>query len=363
MKFNGISRFSVAGYASIYFTFLLVGCGIFNSKSCQAQDIPGKSISRAFTDFGYKEGPIQYLGSETVGVRQAIEDFQLTTSAEYILSPGDEIYVDVFNHEELSGTFTIGPDGKKTLPVVGVLQLAGLTREQAGKRISQALAPQYQTQITASVRVEKYVGNRFAITGGVLKPASYMFNYRPTLLNLISAAGGIPAAQLKPSGEQAPKPFTIYCTVVRGDERLSMIDISSLIYDHDLTLNFHLQQGDSIHIHELKTSPLYIMGEVKKPGYYNVSPNSTLLDALTQAGSLTDDAAKKRIHVVHMNSYTHEVINLYELAEPDATLDVALEPGDLVYVPKNWLAVTNYWLSQIFGFITRPISAVAAATN
>ena len=360
MNCIGITRFGVKGFATIYLTTLLLVFGI-SAKWSWAQDITVKSASQGFADFGYKEGPVQYLGSETVGVRQAIEDFQLTMSAEYILSPGDVVYVDVFNHEELSGTFTIGPDGKKTLPVAGVIQLAGLTREQAGQRISQALAPQYQTQITASVRVEQYVGNRFTITGGVSNPGPYQFSYRPTLLDLISSAGGIPAAQTKPSGEQAPKPYTVYCTVVRGDERLSMVDISRLIYDHDLTLNFYLQQGDAVHIHQLKTSPLYIMGEVRSPGYYNVSPNSTLLDALTQAGSITNDAAKKRIHVVHMRSYTHEIVNLFELTEPDAALDIVLEPGDVVYVPRNWLAVTNYWLSQIFGFLTRPIGVAAAA--
>ena len=360
MNYIGMIKFYVSNGIVGCLTAFFIGIGICLSSSAKEERIPDRDVPSGFADFGYKEGPIQYSGPDTADVHQAIDLFQRTTYREYILSEGDEIFVDVFNHEELSGTFTIGPDGKKTLPVAGIVKLAGLTREEAAQRISEKLAPQFQTQITVLVRVDKYMGNRIQVFGGVVTPGSYLFHNRPTLLDVITTAGGIPVPQTKATGTPAPKPYTIYCTVIRGDEQLSMIDISQLISHHDLSLNLRLQQNDIVHIHQLKTTPLYIMGEVRRPGYYNVTPNMTLLDALTQAGSITDDAAKKRIHVVHMNGYSHEVINLFQLAEPDATLDVLLEPGDLVYVPKNWLAVTNYWLSQIFGFITRPIAAAGA---
>ena len=356
MDYKGTTRSSTKGLVFFFFTVFLFGIGM--SQVAQAEgELSVRVAPTGFADYGYSEGPLQYIGSEALGIRQAIEDFQSLTYTEYLLSEGDVIFVDVLNHEELTGEFTIGPDGKKTLPIAGVVHLAGLTRDEAAQRISQALAPHYQAQISVTVRVNQYNGNRFYVYGGVRTPGVYQFGYSPTLLDLISEAGGVPVAQPKPDSTQAPKPFTIYCTVIRGEERLSKVDISRLVFNNDLSLNFLLRQNDVVHIHQLETTPLYVMGEVARPGYYNVTPNMTLLDALTQAGSITEDAAKKRIHVIHMQGYTHEIINFFDLAEPDAALDVALYPGDLVYVPRNYLATVNYWLRQIFGFLS-PISSI-----
>ena len=68
---------------------------------------------------------------QTVTPEEIIRQFGATEMTSYTLGNGDEITVDVWNHAELSGHHVIGPDGKITLPIAGVLKVAGLTREEA----------------------------------------------------------------------------------------------------------------------------------------------------------------------------------------------------------------------------------------
>ena len=68
------------------------------------------------------------------GVSRAANTMDSDSFSDYRISPGDVIHVEILNHPEVSGNYTIGPDGKKTFPVAGVLKLAGLTREEAAER-------------------------------------------------------------------------------------------------------------------------------------------------------------------------------------------------------------------------------------
>ena len=268
-------------------------------------------------------------------------------SQEYRIGPGDVITVEILNHPEISGTFTIGPDGNKTLPVAGILNLAGLSRQEAADLISEALAPNYQTKIVAFVRIDEYNSNSYTILGGAEKPGTYLFSHRPHLIDLISIAGGISYPQQKPSGTQAPKPFPIRCTIVRDGEEYMEIDYSYLIQGDDLSLNIQLQERDIVIVKQIETEPLYIFGQVRSPGYYNLVPNMTLLDAITQAGGFTQDAAKMRIHVVHLNNYLHEVINFFDLLEPDSSLDVQLESGGYNLYSNKHIGKNRLFLVKI----------------
>ncbi|MGA0199362.1 MAG: polysaccharide biosynthesis/export family protein, partial [Prochlorotrichaceae cyanobacterium] len=59
----------------------------------------------------------------------------------YLLGAGDVIQVQIFDVPEYSGTYTIQADGSLNLPLVGLVNVQGLTLVQASAILSQALAP------------------------------------------------------------------------------------------------------------------------------------------------------------------------------------------------------------------------------
>ena len=70
----------------------------------------------------------------------------------YRLSAGDKVHVAVFNEDNLSGDFVIGPDGRVALPLAGPVQAAGLT------------LPQFQQAVTARLKDGVVLNPSVAVT-------------------------------------------------------------------------------------------------------------------------------------------------------------------------------------------------------
>lgn len=106
----------------------------------------------------------------------------------YRLAPGDKVHVAVFNEDNLSGDFTVAPDGKLALPLAGNIQAAGLT------------LPQFQDAVTArlkdgvvqnpAVTVSASELRPYYILGEVNKPGRYSYTPDLTVLNAVATAEG-----------------------------------------------------------------------------------------------------------------------------------------------------------------------------
>lgn len=93
----------------------------------------------------------------------------------------------------------------------------------------------------------------------------------------------------------------------------------------------------TVNILKYHTTRIYVLGEIAKPGLYELEKQHNVLDALGAAGSYTRDAAKKKIFIIRKGSADKpERINLLNLLEKgDMTQNYALNDGDVVYLSKN----------------------------
>lgn len=107
---------------------------------------------------------------------------------EYQLGAGDKVKVTVFGHEDLSGEFEVNGVGQISMPLIQLVQVAGLTAEEAELAIAEKLSPGYLKNPRVSVSVLNY--RPFYIIGEVNKPGSYPFVNGMTVLNAIALAGG-----------------------------------------------------------------------------------------------------------------------------------------------------------------------------
>ncbi len=83
------------------------------------------------------------------------------------------------------------------------------------------------------------------------------------------------------------------------------------------------------------------MGQVSKPGAYELSSNMSFLDALALAGGPNDNAQPGKIVLARPSENFQQVIDLGQLIKGGGDANYALQQGDIIYVPKSGLALVR----------------------
>lgn len=101
--------------------------------------------------------------------------------------------------------------------------------------------------------------------------------------------------------------------------------------------NYVKDPNVTVNIAKFRTTRVYVLGEVNKPGMYELEKKHNLLDAIGMAGSYTKRAAKKEIFVIHKDNVDKpQKVNLLKLLQKgDISQNVALNEGDVVYLTSN----------------------------
>lgn len=136
--------------------------------------------------------------------------------------------------------------------------------------------------------------------------------------------------------------------VVRPDGKLSFPLAGELtvqgMTSSELTAALTIRLGDyvkdpnvTVNVAKFRTTRVYVLGEVNKPGMYELEKQHNLLDAIGMAGSYTKRAAKKEIFVIHKDNVDKpRKVNLLKLLKNgDISQNVALNEGDVVYLTSN----------------------------
>lgn len=278
--------------------------------------------------------------SKALSTAEIVRQFEAPEMTSYALGKGDEITLEVWNHPELSGKHLIGPDGKITLPVAGVISLADLTREDAQKAINTAYGRLY-SDLAITVSVDHYTSYRIFILGRVGVPGALQFESQPTLLDVITRAASLPIG-----GIGSDKAGLGRCAILRGRDQMIWIDLKVLLTQGNLALNIRLARNDLVYMPDAGDQQVYVLGEVKHPGAFRLTPTMTFLDAFSGAGGLTEDAAEDHIEVVRGGSGEHLEFRLKDLLAGPRQLNFAFEEGDIIYAPRRNMAKFGYVLQK-----------------
>jgi polysaccharide export outer membrane protein len=258
---------------------------------------------------------------------------------DYLLYDGDDINIEVIGRPELSGLQRIGPDGRITMSVAGSILVRNLTREKAAESINTALSPFY-LNIFTTVRVDHYNSNRITIIGRVEHPGEVTFNSPPMLLDILAKAGGMPLLR--------KEQVLTRCAIIRNDNIL-WVDLSKLLTG-DTNLNVALQRNDVVYIPDSTDTSVFVLGAVNHPGVVSLTPQMSFMDALGQAGGLTKDSNIYEIHLIRPNAEVNMAINLTDVLSPQKNINVAMNEGDIIYVPRNGVSNIGYILQQLNPF-------------
>lgn len=251
----------------------------------------------------------------------------------YTLDPGDTIKVEVFDIPELSQQVQIDPNGNITMPLIPHrIQAAGLTPYQLGSNISgllKSLGLVSHPQVTVSV--VKRIGQPITVIGAVEHPMVYQVTRPTTLLEVLSAAGGLT--------DTAADHVIVTRTNKDGAKDVKQISLRDLIDHGDPSANIPLQGNDVVSVPE--AGVVYVVGAVARPGGFviqNDRGKMTVLQALALAGG-TKTAAKTKDAVIIRKEGSggtkQEIrINVKKILSQKAQ-DVQLRPNDILFIPDS----------------------------
>ncbi|MBP6909787.1 MAG: polysaccharide biosynthesis/export family protein [Candidatus Saccharicenans sp.] len=249
---------------------------------------------------------------------------------EYIIGPRDLLEIKVFELPEFDHTVRVSEDGSITLPLIGNVQIGGLTKDKAEKKLSEILA-KYVKKAQVSIFIKEYQSSRVAIIGAVEKPGMYELVGRQTLLQMISQAGGFK--------DTAANEIYVLREGQDGTAASISIDLEDLMINGNQNLNIPIQANDVINVPVDKLMNVYVFGEVRQPGALQVKMSNkiTLLQAIAQAGGLSENATKRGVTIKRRDKSGQEInlsVNLNDIIKGKKK-DVPLQEGDVVIVKQS----------------------------
>jgi polysaccharide export outer membrane protein len=266
--------------------------------------------------------PSQAVVSQTSGQPQLVP-----TSATTVISAGDQVDVEVFDTSELSGTVRVSTTGEINLPVLGGVEVAGLTTNEAARKIEAQLKSKgILIDPHVTVAVTEYASQGATVTGEVHAPGVYPTLAGRRLLDMIALAGGV-----------SPSAGRVATIIHRNDPQ----------HPHDVLLvanndKLGAQENPVIYADDTvvidKAGIIYIMGDVGRSGGYLIDNNEhlSLLQALTLAGGWTKTSAQSKVILIRKVPQGREEIKLdVSHVVHGEQADIKVANGDIVYVPSS----------------------------
>jgi polysaccharide biosynthesis/export protein len=240
---------------------------------------------------------------------------------DYRVGGGDVLKVTVYDNPDLAGTVRVASDGTILFPLIGQLQIDGMSVSQVAEHIAAKLVDGYIVNPQVSVFIEDFRSKKAVIMGYVTTPGLYELSGPTTLLELISKAGGL----TKDAGDTV----SIKCKVADegSDESILSVDLRSISVQSDGSLDVRILDGDSVFV--AKAGMFYVTGEVKKPDTYKIVEETTLIKAISMAGGFTNIAAKSKVRVIRKQEGTEHILENVPMHFP-------ILPDDVIVVPESF---------------------------
>lgn len=245
----------------------------------------------------------------------------LAAGSDYLVGAGDVLKVTVYDHPDLSSIVRVSNDGTINFPLVGTLQIEGISVSQAGERVAGALADGYIVNPQVAVFVEEFRSRKVIVMGQVKNPGLYELRGPTSLLELISQAGG-----LNPdAGEMVH--ITRRPGTVAGQEQLLKVDLKTLTQGGDIANDVAILDGDSIFVTLAGT--VYVTGEVRRPNAYKFERGTSVIKAITMAGGFTELAAKGRVKINRKSGGAEQQLE-------NVPMHMLVLPDDVIVVPESF---------------------------
>lgn len=237
---------------------------------------------------------------------------------DYRVGEGDVLKVMVYDNPDLETVARISGGGSILFPLVGEVQIDGLTVSGVAQILSDKLAQGYLLDPQVSVFVEEFRSQKTVIMGEVKVPGLYELSGPTSLMEVLSKAGGltIDAGGLVSIKRKDPAQPKV--------DQIITVDLKSIIEKKENVSNLTIMDGDSVFVP--RAGVFYVTGQVKKPAAYKLEVGTSVIKAITMAGGFTELAAQRKVQIIRKVEDREVVLKKVPLHTPILADDVIVVP-------------------------------------
>jgi polysaccharide biosynthesis/export protein len=218
---------------------------------------------------------------------------------------GDQLSIQVYGDATLTQNVTVLPDGTVTYPLIGRVALAGSTPDQAAGILTKKLR-RYILNPSVNVIIAQLGQPSVLVLGDVKTPGKYQLRSDAKLTDAIAAAGG-----LVNTNGAFPE-----ARIADENGVVTKVSLEQLLQRGDTALDMGLSEG----------AVVYVPGRVQ----------FAIAKAGNSQNAQSDLNHIRLIRTAPNGTETTTEINLYEaINEGNQSVDVALQKGDVIYVPQS----------------------------
>jgi polysaccharide export outer membrane protein len=244
---------------------------------------------------------------------------QTAARADYALGAGDAIRVLVFQNPDLSMETRLSENGVITYPLIGAVDLNGLSVAAAESKISNALqSGGFLQKPQVTITLVQVRNNQISVLGQVAKPGRFPLDTAGTrVTDMLANAGGVIA-----SGDD----IAILTGIRNGRPIHELIDIPAIFLQGNADKDTVLQGGDALYVH--RAAVFYIYGEAQRSGAYRIERDMTVMQAMAQGGGPTNRGSEKRLRL-----HRKGADGVMQQIEPK--LSDPILPNDVLYIKES----------------------------
>ena len=249
----------------------------------------------------------------------------------YRIGPRDLLDIRVYEDAKLSGERRVSEAGLINLPLLGDVPVSGKTTAEVAAVLRRLLEDKLLQKASVDVQVLDFRSRPISVIGAVKQPGNLGFSGRWTLLEALTAAGGV-----------TENHGNVVHVMRRADNGLSdqvTIQLDDLLLRANPKANIPIYANDLINVPGTIEVTIYCLGEVARPGAltFKSSERITVLTAIAHAGDLTNRASS-RILIKRAGSTdgATEITVDYKKILAGKEPDVELRHGDVIRVKESF---------------------------
>jgi polysaccharide export outer membrane protein len=238
---------------------------------------------------------------------------------DFPLGAGDSIHIQVYQNPDLTIDTRVSENGSISYPLVGTVQLGGLSTSAAEKKLADALQRGgFLQNPQVNIALTQVRGNQVSVLGQVQRSGRYpLESVNTRLSDMLANAGGI-----APGGDDS----VIVVGVRNGKNFRKQVDVPLLFLEEAPSNDVVLQGGDIIYVQ--RAPQFYIYGEAQRPGSYRIERGMTFMQALAQGGGPSSRGNEKKLRL-----HRRAADGSQQQLEPQLT-DL-VQPDDVIYVKES----------------------------
>jgi polysaccharide export outer membrane protein len=334
-----------------------------------------------FTGFAQERSQAQSKASGQTSSDTKAPNVLVNPEEDYRIGVSDVIEIKVEDAAQLNLTYRVPTSGAIFMNYLKRIMVLNKTTEEVEKLIADGLRDRYLKDPQVHVTVLQINSRSFFIQGAVNRPGVYQIEGRPSLIKLITVAGGLnencgstayilretksPNQQTdnphSSAAGETPKPQAVAASSspsaaeasANPDYELFTVNINKF-HKGQIPQNLVILPGDIVTIPV--TDVFFVAGEVNKPGEFSLREGTTLRQALSLAQGTKFEGAASRTIIFREDAATgkrEEIIVDLSAVMSAKKADVVIMPNDIIIVPNSRMKSIAGTFLKAFGASAR----------